>query len=96
MTDDWSRLLELFEKERLIVTEKNERRRNANKSAQEDPEKITRNAISLISHGKISKCANRLNSFGVVDINNPQARDSLKSKYPSKIFCHQRNSSEIF
>ena len=82
VTDDWSRLLELFEKERLIVTEKNERRRNANKSAQEDPEKITRNAISLISHGKISKCANRLNSFGVVDINNPQARDSLKSKYP--------------
>ena len=82
VTDDWGRLLELFEKERLIVKEKTARRRNANKSAQEDPEKITRNAISLISHGKISKCANRLNSFGVVDINNPQARDALKSKYP--------------
>lgn len=84
VSEKFGRLIEHFQQDREIIAKKNLRRKNASKSSIEDPEKTTRLAISLISHGRISKCANRINSFGVVDINNPVSKNSLMSKYPAR------------
>ena len=86
VASDYGRLIELFKSDREVVTLKNEKRRNivSQKQGGEDPEKRTRNAISLISRGMISKAANRMTSFGVVNINDPVSKAALLSKYPSR------------
>ena len=86
VASDYGRLIELFKSDREVVTLKNEKRKKivSQKQGGEDPEKRTRNAISLISQGMISKAANRMTSFGVVNINDPVSKAALKSKYPSR------------
>ena len=86
VAEDYGRLIEIFKSDREVVTLKNEKRKNivSQRQGGEDPEKKTRNAISLISRGLISKAANRMTSFGVVNINDPVSKAALKSKYPSR------------
>ena len=47
-------------------------------------EKKTRQAVSLISKGKISKAVNRMTSHGVACLEDPRTKAALESKYPPR------------
>ena len=51
---------------------------------QPENEKKTRNVVSLISQGQVSKAANRISSFGVADIGSNQVMEQVKLKYPDR------------
>ena len=82
--ENYSKLINVSGQEREVVTQKNMRRRQAATNKEQDPLAKTRNAISLISRGMISKAANRMKSFGVVNLNNPASKKALMLKYPER------------
>ena len=47
-------------------------------------ERKTRQAVSLISKGFISKATNRIISHGVANLNDPRSKSALQSKYPAR------------
>ena len=82
--ENYSKLINVSGQEREVVTQKNMRRRQAATNKEQDPLAKTRNAISLISRGMISKAANRMKSYGVVNLNNPASKKALMLKYPER------------
>ena len=84
VNDNYEELIRLWRLDREAAERKKEGRRQKppDKSA-EDPKK-TRQAVSLISKGYISKATNRMISNGVADINNPATKASLGEKYPPR------------
>ena len=66
---DWGKLVTLWERDKIIAQEAKRWQKNRNSaSSEESKEKKTRNVVSLISNGKVSKAASRINSFGVANI----------------------------
>ena len=80
---DFGELVNLWKHDKAVAQKKREARGEYRKPAT-DTQKKTRQAVSLISKGFISKACNRMTSHGVACIDNPDTIAALKSKYPAR------------
>ena len=84
---DWGKLVLLWERDKMASQELNRRQRNRNgpnRNTSKSLDQKTRNAVSLIAQGKVSKAANRINSFGVANIDDNAVMNQVKLKYPNR------------
>ena len=84
---DWGGLIDLWEKDRRILAEKNERRnRRGHREAGgvEDMERKRRDVLALISSGQISRAMQRVTSHGLASMDDPAIRQQTESKYPAR------------
>ena len=85
---DWGKLVTLWERDKIVAHEAKRWENNNNNRNPVDQhlaiEKKTRNVVSLISQGQVSKAANRMNSFGVANIAERVAMDQVRNKYPAR------------
>ena len=80
---DYGELVQLWLRDMEIVRNKEIRKSSRGKPAS-DMCKKTRQAVSLISKGFISKASNRMISHGVANIDDPTSKAALASKYPTR------------
>ena len=66
------------------VLNKKKEKRGRRPHPSQDVGKKTRQALSLISKGQVSKAVNRMTSHGVASLDDPIAKEALKSKYPAR------------
>ena len=76
-------LVRLWLHDRQVVKSKEEIKKRKGKPAV-NIDKKTRQAVSLISKGQVSKAVSRMTSHGVASLDDPIAKASLKSKYPPR------------
>ena len=81
--ENYAGLLTLLIHDKEAAKNKEERRKNRG-LPEEDSDKKTRQAVSLISRGFISKASNRMISHGVASLDDPRSKAALQSKYPSR------------
>lgn len=82
INDNYGELVKMWILDRDSVKNKP---RNPNKPGQDEgSERKTRQAVSLISKGYISKATNRIISHGVANLNDPRSKSALQSKYPAR------------
>ena len=80
---DWGGLLALLERDcQLSKRERRRARRGENPAA--ELENKRRNALLLLAKGHISKAAQRINSNGIADMDNPDVQDEMRLKYPDR------------
>ena len=80
---DFAEIVKLWCQDVEAERKKEEKRQNRPKPNQ-DISKKTRQAVSLISKGQISKAVNRMTSNGVASLDDPIAKAALKTKYPAR------------
>ena len=78
---DFGGLIELWLHDTEVAKQKANRK---TQSHQQDSAKLTRNAVSLISRGYLSKAVNRMVSHGIASPTDPAAVEALKRKYPPR------------
>ena len=82
---DWGGLIDLWEKDRKILAEKNERRnRRGHREAGEEMDKKRRDVLALISSGQMSRAMQRVTSHGLASMDDPAIRQQMESKYPAR------------
>lgn len=80
INDNYGELVNLWVRDRDILEKK---KRGSNSHDKGDGlENKTRQAVSLISKGYISKATNRIISHGVASLSDPRSKAALQSKYP--------------
>ena len=80
---DFGELVNLWKHDKAVSHKKKEARGEITKPST-DMQKKSRQAVSLISKGFISKACNRMTSHGVACIENPDTKAALRSKYPMR------------
>ena len=80
---DFGELVNLWQHDKEVVERKEEKRNRVKPSS--DMNKKSRQALSLLSKGFISKATNRMTSHGVASIEDPKSKAALASKYPPRI-----------
>ena len=83
IADDYGKLVTMWMNDREIANKK-ESRRNGHHDQSDLTANKTRQAVSLISRGFISKATNRIVSHGVASLNDSRSKAALKSKYPPR------------
>ena len=86
--DNWSKLVDLFLRDRDACQQKRERKKQVYLNNENHKKKVeeknqtrkTNQAVSLISQGFISKAQNRMTSHGVADLDNPVSKQALAKK----------------
>ena len=78
---DYGELVKIWLQDREVQKKKEEKQRG---KPSEDLEKKTRQAVSLISKGMISKAVSRMISFGIANLDDPVSIAALASKYPPR------------
>ena len=81
---DYGTLVELWQKDHESAEARSSRRAQSRASKPPDPANKTRQAVSLISKGFISKATNRLTSHGVAPPDDPRTIEALRAKYPER------------
>ena len=82
INDNYGELVKIWMLDRNAIENKS---RIPNKPDQDEGfERKTRQAVSLISKGYISKATNRIISHGVANLNDPRSKSALQSKYPAR------------
>ena len=85
---DWGKLVTLWERDKIVAHEAKRWENNSNNRNPVDQhlamEKKTRNVVSVISQGQVSKAANRINSFEVANIAENVVMDQVRNKYPAR------------
>ena len=79
---DFGSLISLLVQDKELASKREAQRQE--RVSPPDPSNKTRNAVSLISKGFISKAVNRMTSHGVVSMTDPIAQAALKAKYPPR------------
>ena len=80
---DYGAVVKLWLDDMKVRGEKDRRREGGGKPSKED-EKKTRQAVSFISRGWISKAVNRMTSNGVASLENRRVKASMEAKYPDR------------
>ena len=80
INEDYGQLINIWIRDRDIASKKKSR----NHTTSDGSENKTRQAVSLISRGFISKATNRITSHGVANLKDPQSKAALQSKYPDR------------
>ena len=82
INDNYGELVKIWMLDRNAIENKS---RIPDKPDQDEGlERKTRQAVSLISKGYITKGTNRIISHGVVNLNDPRSKSALQSKYPAR------------
>lgn len=83
--DDYSKLIDLWLEDKTLNGSKlmSKIERN-NENEEVTLKKKSRQAVSLISKGFISKASNRMTSHGVASLSDPITKAALSSKYPKR------------
>ena len=82
INDNYGELVKIWMLDRNAIENKS---RIPNKPDQDEGfERKTRQAVSLISKGYISKATNRIISHGVANLSDPRSKSALQSKYPAR------------
>ena len=82
---DWGKLVTLWERDKMISQESKRILKSKNGVQKKDNLEVkTKNAVSFISQGKVSKAASRINSFGVANISDESVMKQVKTKYPDR------------
>ena len=79
---DFGSLIKLWLEDVKVIGQKE--RRRAKGGGEKDCDKKTRQAVSFISKGWISKAVNRMTSNGVASLDDRQVLNTLKAKYPAR------------
>ena len=83
LKENYGGLITMLLQDKDILKVKDERRKNRG-TPEDDSDKKTRQAVSLISKGFISKATNRMISHGVASLEDPRSKAVLQSKYPCR------------
>ena len=82
INDNYGELVNMWMRDRDIA-DKKKRKSNIHDQGDVSANK-TRQAVSLISRGYISKATNRIISHGVASLSDPRSKAALQSKYPAR------------
>ena len=87
--EDWGTLVELWERDKAIVSANRERRRRRRRNEPEtgreaEQEKRRREVVALILSGQISRAMSRVTSHGVASMSDPAVLAQVAAKYPAR------------
>ena len=82
INENYGELVNLWIRDREIAKKK--KRRSSSPDRESVASMKTRQAVSLISRGYISKATNRITSNGVASLSDPISKAALQSKYPKR------------
>ena len=83
---DWGGLLSLLERDCHLANDEKERRRRGQERVREEVqlERNRKNALLLLSQGKISKAARTINSHGIGSMDDPHILQQMEQKYSER------------
>ena len=86
-TEDWGKLIDLWEEDVKLVEEKNARRSAAQRqplTEEEEKNKKRSVALQLLSSRHVSEAVSRIKSHGIASMNDDWVRGQLYGKYPER------------
>ena len=86
---DWGSLVILWERDRNgLLRKKRTNRRQQDKDEQQEVVELARQrqvVLGLISSGQVGKAMQRVNLYGLGDINDPNILEQLRVKFPTRL-----------
>ena len=82
---DWGALVDLWERDKILARQLNNREKNRNNNSSEEiTDKKRREVLKLLAKGQVSRAVGKINSRGLANVEDPGVMEQLQAKYPDR------------